>query len=38
MGGRHIGSDLWAFNARLGLSEAPWHRFARGERHYIKNL
>ncbi|MCY3598069.1 MAG: multicopper oxidase domain-containing protein [Rhodospirillales bacterium] len=31
VGGRHIGSDLWAFNARSGLSEAPWHRFVRGE-------
>ena len=31
MGRRHGGSDLWAFNDRSGLSDAPWHRFARGE-------
>ncbi len=31
MGGRHGGSDFWAFNDRSGMPEAPWHRFARGE-------
>ena len=31
MGGRHVGSDCWAFNDRSGLPERPWRRFARGE-------
>ena len=31
MGGRHGGSDFWAFNDRSGLPERPWRRFARGE-------
>ncbi|MCY4139334.1 MAG: multicopper oxidase family protein [Rhodobacteraceae bacterium] len=31
MGGRHRGDDFWAFNDLSGMSEAPWHRFARGE-------
>ncbi len=31
MGGRHVGSDFWAFNDRSGMPEVPWHRFARGE-------
>ena len=31
MGGRHGGSDFWAFNDRSGMPDAPWHRFARGE-------
>ena len=31
MGGRHGGSDFWAFNDQSDLPERPWHRFARGE-------
>ncbi len=31
MGGRHGGDDFWAFNDLSGMSEAPWHSFARGE-------
>ena len=31
MGGRHGGSDFWAFNDRSGMPEAPWYRFSRGE-------
>ena len=31
MGGRHGGSDFWAFNDRSGMTAAPWRRFARGE-------
>ena len=31
MGGRHGGSDFWAFNDRSGLPAEPWRRFARGE-------
>jgi len=31
MGGRHRGSDLWAFNHRSGMPDAPWRRFARGQ-------
>ena len=31
MGGRHGGSDFWAFNDRSGMPETPWRRFARGE-------
>ncbi len=31
MGGRHGGGDLWAFDDRSGLPDAPWRRFARGE-------
>ena len=31
MGGRHGGSDFWAFNDRSGMADVPWHRFARGE-------
>ncbi|TGG78536.1 MAG: multicopper oxidase family protein [Aphanocapsa feldmannii 288cV] len=31
MGGRHGGSDFWAFNDRSGIHDAPWRRFARGE-------
>ncbi len=31
MGGRHGGSDFWAFNDRSGVTDAPWRRFARGE-------
>ena len=31
MGGRHWGSDFWAFNDRSGLPERPWRRFACGE-------
>ena len=31
MGGRHRGSDFWAFNDRSGLPERPWRPFARGE-------
>ena len=31
MGGRHGGSDYWAFNDRSGITDEPWHRFSRGE-------
>ncbi len=31
MGGRHGGSDFWAFNDHSGMPDAPWQRFARGE-------
>ena len=31
MGGRHGGSDFWAFNDRSGMPVEPWRRFARGE-------
>ena len=31
MGGRHGGSDFWAFNDRSGMADAPWLRLARGE-------
>lgn len=31
MGGAHGGSDIWAFNDRSGMSDEPWHRFARNE-------
>ena len=31
MGGRHGGSDFWAFNDRSGLPERVWRRFAHGE-------
>ena len=31
MGGRHGGSDFWAFNDRSGMPVKPWRRFARGE-------
>ena len=31
MGGRHGGSDFWAFNDYSGMPDVPWHRFNRGE-------
>jgi FtsP/CotA-like multicopper oxidase with cupredoxin domain len=31
MGGAHGGDDIWSFNGVSGLTDAPWHRFARGE-------
>ncbi|MDE0303727.1 MAG: multicopper oxidase family protein [Albidovulum sp.] len=31
MGGRHGGSDIWAFNDYSGLPEKPWRKFAIGE-------
>ncbi len=31
MGGRHGGSDFWAFNDHSGMPVEPWRRFARGE-------
>lgn len=31
MGGRHAGDDIWAFNGKSGLSDAPFASFKRGE-------
>ena len=31
MGGRHGGSDIWAFNDYSGLPDEPWQKFALGE-------
>lgn len=31
MGGAHGGDDIWSFNGVSGLTDAPWHRFARGQ-------
>ena len=31
MGGRHAGSDIWAFNGVSGLPDAPFATFRRGE-------